>query len=45
MTIIYTVYQAVDYLEGEEGRETMGDLVEFGIGLALGSILRIILRI
>jgi hypothetical protein len=38
-TILFTAYQLLDYLEGEDPREVQGDLVEWMVGLLIGGIL------
>ncbi len=40
-TILFTAYQLLDYLDGEDPRETQGDLVEWMVGLLVGGIVRL----
>lgn len=40
LTIIYALYQYIDYSNGEDPRETAVDLVEYALGLFLGSLIK-----
>lgn len=40
MTVIYCMYQYVDYTAGEPAEDVSMDMVEYGLGLVLGAVVR-----